>query len=776
MSRKKEKRKKKHTLRRILLGITLIILSGVLYICVKVCDLDAWHEFDAQKILDAGESLIIYDSDMQEICTLYNSQNRISIPLSQVPTHVQKAFISAEDARFYEHIGIDVIRIAGAAIADIKSGGYVQGASTITQQLIKLSHLSPNKTMQRKAEEAVLAYIMESKFTKDEILQMYLNYIYFGGGFYGIEAASRGYFGVSANELSVAQGATLAGILKSPSKYAPHLNYEASMGRRDVVLSLMHEYGYLSNSEYEEALSQDIVLNMQDAPQRSYFIDYAISQSCEILDIDSEELLNGGYRIYTSLDSKLQSKCDAIYADNRYFPSEDVQSALTVIDNETGYIKAMIGGRNQEYSANSYNRAVQIRRQPGSVIKPIIVYAPAIEYYGYTAATVIEDEPKSFGNYTPKNSGNKYYGNVTLRRAISGSLNIPAVTVLDDIGVENGKKFAQKLGIEFDSKDESLSLALGGFTYGVSPLQIAEAYAALKDGLYCDASAIICITDKNGNNLYTHNIKKSRVMSAQNAFILTDMLCSVAKEGTGRKLSDLDFDVACKTGTVSQSDKSNRDAWMAAYTNDYSVVVWMGYDSANDGSMESSVTGGSYPAVIVHEVLDYVHKTQKPQFSMPNGIVRIKLDKHSVESDSVAALATPFTPTASVFYEYFVTGTQPNQESVYWDMPAPPDDFVCVSCTDTTVTFNFTIKNDNALYMLYRQDAQNNIVCVGEFTGQTGEKITCQDTDFPPNALLQYYIVPVHKDLEFGGEKIHGPKSLPITIVTAGEKKTGTDG
>lgn len=759
----KKKKRKLHTVRKIVFGVLLIILSGVIFVGVKVLSLDAWHEFDPNKILGADESLIIYDSDMQEISTLYIRENRISIPLSDVPLIVQKAFISAEDARFYEHIGIDFIRIVGAAIEDIKSGGYVQGASTITQQLIKLSHLTGEKTMQRKAEEAVLAYLMEKQFTKDEILEMYLNYVYFGGGFYGIEAASRGYFGIHASELSAAQGAVLAGILKSPSAYAPHLNYDKSMKRHKTVLSLMHDYGYLSDSEYNEALSEEIVLDMKSASARSYYIDYAIESACETLNITTDELMRGGYRVYTALDCEIQGICDDIYANEEFFPEQNVQSAIAVVDTDTGLIDAMIGGRG-EYNAMAYNRASQIQRQPGSVIKPIIVYAPAIEYYGYTAATVINDAPRSFGNYTPKNSGEKYYGNVTLRRAITGSLNIPAVTVLDDIGVENGKRFAKKVGIKFDDKDMSLSLALGGFTYGVSPLQVANAYGALCDGMYTESSAIISITDKNGEVLYTHNIKKQRVMSDANAYILTNMLCSVAKDGTGHRLADLGFDVACKTGTVSVNDTSNRDAWIAAYTDELSVAVWMGYDSANDGTMQSSVTGGSYPALIVKELLSKVYAIDKPFFERPDGIVRVRLDSHSVEQDAISTLATPLTPADSSYYEYFAVGSEPTESSAYWAVPTAPLDFACTSCENDSATFEFTIENTNTVYCLYRQCGEKEEL-LKEFSGEKGEKASYTDSPLPKGKSIKYFIRPVHKELELDGTKVTGADSRIIEII-----------
>ena len=754
----KRRTRKKHSLRHLLLGLFLCCISGAAFFGIKVCGLDAWHEFDPGKILSADESLIIYDSDKNEICTLSKEQMRITIPLSDVPTAVQKAFISAEDARFYEHEGIDIIRVGGAIIKDIESGGYVQGASTITQQLIKLSHLSSEKTLQRKADEAILAFIMEKAYTKDEILEMYLNYVYFGGGFYGIEAASRGYFGISAKELSVSQGAMLAGILKSPSAYAPHLHYEASLGRRNTVLSLMREYGYITDAQCEEAKREEIVIAPKSRGERSTYTDYAMKEACSLLNITVDELLRGGYRIYTAQDTQIQSVCDEIYADDAFFPTGDVQSALALTDTETGEICAMEGGRG-DYVQAGYNRASDMRRQPGSCIKPVMVYAPAIEYYGYTAATVISDEPRSFGSYTPKNSGNKYYGSVTLRKAVKSSLNIPAVTVLDDIGIESGKAFCERIGIEFDEKDNSLSLALGGFTYGVSPLQLANAYGAVCDGFYTPATAIRMITDRHGSVLYSHRSQKTRVLSDENAFILTDILCSVTEEGTGHRLGGLDFDVASKTGTVAIDDDYNRDAWIAAYTQKHSVAVWIGYDSQKDGKMPSSVTGGSYPAEIVKALFSRMYETEKPYFEKPDGVVEVMLDAEATDADSVPVLAGLSTPKEYSVAEYFAKGTEPREYSTYRNIPLPPDDFLCTGCGRDFAIFTFTVRERNVFYELIRTDGTKETV-LDEYRGECGQVVICTDGN-APHASVQYFIRP-HKLIE--GERLSGADSARVTV------------
>ena len=332
-------------MRRWLLALFLLFGAAGAFGAAWLLQLDAWHELDMSKILDVQKSLILYDAEGEEITTLHTQEDRIWISIKEIPLMVRYAFIAAEDARFYDHFGVDIIRIFGAAWADLKAGEYVQGASTISQQLIKLTHLTDEKVMERKIDEAVLAYQLEKRYDKDEILEMYLNYVYFGGGYYGIEAAARGYFGVHASELTVAQAAQLAGILKSPSRYAPHLNMEASIGRRNLVLSLMKEYGYLDETACAEAMAEPVALRHgQNQEKRGYYVDLVLTESCELLGVEMDELLSGGYRIYTAMDSDLQAACERLFADDANFPAagvEGVEGALVVVDVRTGGVAAL---------------------------------------------------------------------------------------------------------------------------------------------------------------------------------------------------------------------------------------------------------------------------------------------------------------------------------------------------------------------------------------------------------------------------------------------------
>ncbi|MEL7608559.1 MAG: PBP1A family penicillin-binding protein [Bacillota bacterium] len=741
-------------------------LAFVLFGAAYIFRLDAWSSFDPDKILKSDQTLIVYDKDAKEYTTLSGVEDRIWVSLADIPDIVEKAFISAEDARFYDHIGVDFVRILGAAWNDIKEGSYVQGASTISQQLAKLSHLTAEKQIQRKLEEAVLAYQMEQQFTKDQILEMYLNYVYFGGGYYGVEAAARGYFGVHASDLTVAQGAMLAGILKGPSHYAPHIDLDASIARRNLVLSLMQKYGYLSEGECQKASAETVnIVHGKVEKKRGYYVDLALSSACKTLNISMDQLLTGGYRIYTAMDSDLQQYCESLFEQENAFPAKDVEGAIVVVDSRTAGVAALVGGRESKV-ANGFNRAVAIKRQPGSIIKPILVYAPALESFGYTAASMLLDEETSFGSYKPNNFGEDYNGWVTLREAVTRSLNVPAVKVFSSMGVESGKLFAERLGIRFDESDDGLALALGGFTYGVSPYQIAGAYACFAaGGIYKEPSVITRITDAAGNTLYEQKDKGQRVMSAENAYILTSMLESVVEEGTGHRLGELSIPLAGKTGTVGVS-AGNRDAWMAAYNPEYAAAVWMGYDTSTGGkALDKSVTGGTYPALMLKSIFERLYmEREAPDFAMPEGVEEVRLDRYMLENEHKAALVSALTPADSVVVEVFKKGTAPTEQSGYWMVPTPPTDLSVVPYFDGKAYITFTPENAYAIYRLYRETQDGVSKMVEEFTGSL-DQVSYHDSEAEYGIEYAYYVVPYHPTLRIDGRQVVGAASQKVRFL-----------
>lgn len=742
-------------LKILLLVVTAAAVLFLLCGAVKTLGMDRWVDFDVYRITGCDRTSIIYDGQSDVVTRLHGVQDRTWVSISELQPSTVYAFISAEDARFFEHEGVDVIRIAGAIVADIKAGSYVQGASTISQQLIKLSHLTSEKTISRKAEEAALAYEMERQYSKEDILEMYLNYVYFGGGYYGIEAAAEGYFGVHASDLTLDQSAMLAGILKSPSGYAPHINYAASINRRNNILRLMQDYGYITDDEKKQAAAKrPTILHDKNEEYSGYYTDAVTKSAAALMGITVDELIRGGYSIYSAMDSDIQHYCEEMFKNGELFPAEDSEAAIVVLEPSTGMVVAMVGGRS--YTGGiSFNRATDIRRQPGSVIKPVIAYAPAFEYLNYTAADMILDEETTFADYTPSNYGNKYYGWVTVREAVTKSLNVPAVKTLSAVGVYRAKDFAKRCGIEFDDKDDSLALALGGFTYGVSPLQIAGAYSCFASGgIYNTPTLIKKITDRNGLTVYEYRQDSRRVMSEANAYILTSMLKSVVTEGTGHRLNTLDIPIAGKTGTVGLAN-GNRDAWMAGYTPEYTAVVWQGYDSDRLGLLPSSATGGTYPALMLYELFNHIYPDGRSgDFEKPESVKQYSIDAKTLKKQHKVVLANAMTPQSSRVTEYFTEETAPEDVSGYWAVPGSAQNLLAVR-EEGGVMVSFDCPDDFGMYTLWRSEAGKAEKPLMTWNGREGH-IEYIDAAVKPGKGYRYRVTVKHEELLIGDEPVEG--------------------
>ena len=738
-------------LKILLLAVTAAAVLFLLCGAVKTLGMDRWVDFDVYRITGCDRTSIIYDGQSDVVTRLHGVQDRTWVSISELQPSTVYAFISAEDARFFEHEGVDVIRIAGAIVADIKAGSYVQGASTISQQLIKLSHLTSEKTISRKAEEAALAYEMERQYSKEDILEMYLNYVYFGGGYYGIEAAAEGYFGVHASDLTLDQSAMLAGILKSPSGYAPHINYAASINRRNNILRLMRDYGYITDDEKKQASARrPTILHDKREEYSGYYTDAVTKSAAALMGITVDELIRGGYNIYSAMDSDIQHYCEEMFKNGELFPAEDSEAAIVVLEPSTGMVVAMVGGRS--YTGGiSFNRATDIRRQPGSVIKPVIAYAPAFEYLNYTAADMILDEETTFADYTPSNYGNKYYGWVTVREAVTKSLNVPAVKTLSEVGVERAKDFAKRCGIE----DDSLALALGGFTYGVSPLQIAGAYSCFASGgIYNTPTLIKKITDRNGLTVYEYRQDSRRVMSEANAYILTSMLKSVVTEGTGHRLNTLDIPIAGKTGTVGLAN-GNRDAWMAGYTPEYTAVVWQGYDSDRLGLLPSSATGGTYPALMLYELFNHIYPDGRSgDFEKPESVKQYSIDAKTLKKQHKVVLANAMTPQSSRVTEYFTEETAPEDVSGYWAVPGSAQNLLAVR-EEGGVMVSFDCPDDFGMYTLWRSEAGKAEKPLMTWNGREGH-IEYIDAAVKPGKGYRYRVTVKHEELLIGDEPVEG--------------------
>ncbi|EAX48253.1 penicillin-binding protein, 1A family [Thermosinus carboxydivorans Nor1] len=603
----------------------------------------------------------VFDSNGKLIATIHSVENRLPVSINKIPKDLQNAFIAAEDARFYQHIGIDPRGILRAIWANITDRGVSEGGSTITQQLAKNALLSQERTLKRKIQEAVLALQIERQYSKTEILEMYLNQIYFGQGAYGVQAAAQVYFGKNVENLSLAECAMLAGIPKSPNYYSPANNFKAAKERQLTVLNQMVKYGYIDEATEEKAKKEEIKLaspSAKDRPTASYFVDYVVQQLIDKYGADA--VYKDGLKIYTSLDLDMQQAAERAMAQlpTAYTDKNGIkqpQGALVAIDPHTGYIKAMVGGRGND----QFNRAIMAERQPGSAFKPF-VYLAALEN-GFTAASIIDDSPISFGNWSPVNYDGKFHGPVSLRTALEQSLNVVAVKLAHQVGVDKPLYYAQQMGISTlvlhgNPNDRNLAMALGGLTRGVTPLEIASAYGVLANrGIRVEPVAIIKVVDRNGKVLEQHTHREKIVINERTAYLLTDMLRGVITHGTGTR-ANIGRPAAGKTGTTSDY----KDAWFVGYTPDLVAAVWLGYD--NDGYLEG-ITGGSIPASIWRTFMSSaLAKYPVRDFVTPQGIVVA-----TISTKDGLLVTDPNNKESRK--EIFIEGTQPTQPSQATNKP-----------------------------------------------------------------------------------------------------------
>lgn len=715
---KRDGRNSRKNRRLLLLLVPVLLLAALAGTAVGlVADALRTLPVVAGKAPAAQLSSRIYDKDGHEVTKIYDTENRIAIDIDKVPKHVQDAFIAVEDRNFWRHFGLDIKGIARAVYNDLRNRP-LQGASTITQQLARNAFpIGNERSLRRKLQEAILALELERRYTKKEILEMYLNRILFGRDAYGIEAAARTYFNKPAEKLTLAEGALLAGLPQAPNDYEPIGHPERAVKRRNLVLSLMAENGFITAEEAEKARQEPLKLNPGEQKWRSaqypapHFVDYVLAHLLK--KYPPELVYQGGLKIYTTLDRRIQEAAEKAVQKHldKEFPLEKdkdaPQAALVVIDPWTGYLRAIVGGRDHkrvlELNRAWYNPDANCCvRQPGSAFKPLAVYAPALATKKHTAASVWDDSLKSYKNWQPKNYDRKYRGLTTMREAVRRSANTVAVRVLENIGPAAGVAFAQKLGIttlvtDGSANDLNLATALGGLTRGVSVMEMAQAYAAFANGgQRVEPLAILRVVDASGNVLEENKPHLERAMSPEVAYIMADMLRSVVEPqpnggwienwGTGKEALVPNWPTAGKTGTTSD----NKDVWFVGFTPKYAAAVWIGRDNPKKAaSLPASISGGGkHPARIFRDTMVAAHKGLQPEgFLKPRGIVTRTV---SVKSGK---LAGPDTPPEWARREIFIAGTEPKtlddafvQAVVCAEQPDVLFDAAC-GCTAVTRTF-----------------------------------------------------------------------------------------
>ena len=539
-----------------------------------------------------SQSTIIYDKDEDPASKI--SANRMEgVSIDKMPEDLKNAIVAIEDHRFYEHKGFDIRGIASAFFKNILSGRITAGGSTLTQQLTKNALLSPERTYKRKLEEVFLAIEIEKQYKKDEILEMYLNQVYFGNGSWGVQNASRKYFGKDVQYLTLSESALLAGVVNRPTALNPYKNMEGAVERRNLVLKQMKKYGMITEEEYNQATQETMVLKDKGGdPLRGkypYYTDAVINEAINKFGLTQDELLTRGYKIYTQMDQNLQSSLEKVIARNDLFPQSSdgvlVQAGSVLLDPQSGGVRALVGGRG-EHTFRAYNRATQLTsRQPGSLMKPLAVYTPALEE-GYAPDSMLKDEQMTFGDYSPKNYNGQYLGEVPMYKALEDSINMPAVWLLNEIGVGKGADAVQRFGLPIAKEDKSLALALGGTVTGYSPKQLAEAFSAFpNNGKRVESHIITKIIGPTGNVVAENSPKTYKVTDKKTAAKMTSMLLNVTETGTGRGARLPGYQIAGKTGSTqlpyADIPNGTHDQWFVGYTPNLVGSVWIGYDNTD---------------------------------------------------------------------------------------------------------------------------------------------------------------------------------------------------
>lgn len=600
----------------LLTALMILVGLGIGFYFMKSADVETLKQ-------GLSQSTIIYDREGEKASKL--SVNRTdSVSIEKVPDHLQEAIIAVEDNRFYKHGGFDVKGIFRALFTNIMAGARVQGASTITQQLTKNALLSPEKTYRRKIEELFLAIEIENVYKKDEILEMYLNTSYFGNGAWGVQTASKKYFGKDVSELTLAESSMLAGMVKAPARYNPIDHMDNALERREIVLNQMVKYGYLAKAQAEETASTNVVLkDTSGDPLKGKFAHYAdavINEAITRYGLTQEDLLAQGYNIYTALDQDVQEGLEEVYENSSVFPETagggDSQSAAVLMDPETGGVLAVVGRRG-EHVFRGFSFATQMKKSPGSTIKPLAVYTPALEE-GFKPTDMLVDEKMSFGEgegaYSPSNFGDVYEGELPMYRAIEKSANVPAVWLLDQIGLSKGVNALERFGMK--AEDAKLGLALGDITPGVSPLQMAEAYSTFSNsGVRKEAFFIQKIIGPEGEVSPEWSPQETKVTSKEVADEITSMLLGVVERGTGKRAQVEGVEIAGKTGSTQvpiEGIDGTEDQWFVGYTPNLVGAVWVGVEEVSQTNyLTSNSSDGAVPLFgeIVEEIAPFIGQT-----------------------------------------------------------------------------------------------------------------------------------------------------------------------
>lgn len=719
-------------------GITkYITLSAVFLILMGFCLFNFGFlsnftnvKFDKNKLNYENTEISVFNNNNNLIRSNIKQKN---INAEEIPKNIIDAFISIEDKNFYKHNGINYKRMVASTLKNIKSKSLKEGASTISQQVIKNTHLTNEKTLKRKLNEILLTQKLEKNLSKDEIITSYLNAIYFGGGAFGINNASQRYFSKDAKELTIAEGATLAGIIKSPSKYSPITHPEECVKRRNVVLREMLKDNKISKEEYDKAKDSKLNLNLnRNCLGNNSYYSASINEACKILKLSEKDLMLKEYKIYTYQNDMLQKIADEeINNSHEYCKQDDSNCLILSMDNKTGGINA--------FSGKSDYDLLSLSRQPGSVFKPIISYAPALEYNIINPLTPILDEKINIDGYEPKNYNNVYHGWTSSKDCLAKSLNIPSVKLLNYVGIDKAKNIANKLNINFEATDNGYALALGGMTKGVKIKDLTNCYQCFaNNGRYIESGFVKEIKTKDGKTIYKHDEVGKQVIKDSTAYLLNDMLKESVKSGTCKKLNIASYKNICaKTGTVgvNNKQKENSDVWSLSYTPQNTLCVWFG-STDNKNLLPKNITGANTPTFMAQSFYSKA-KLNKENFVKPDSVIEVDINALEYSNNQKIMLASSLTPDRYKIKVPFSLGNEPKETSNIFD--EIEDILIGVTKSDEN-TVEIKFKANNYIdYEIMRKDDDNEVLLTT--IKNKNENILFCDNTLKQGNLYTYYVL-----------------------------------
>lgn len=686
-----------------MLGVIGAVAGGVvLYSYVKSAP-----DFDPAELVDPVPSKF-YDANNKLLAEV-GAEKRILIEYKDIPELLEDTVLAVEDARFYEHKGVDWIRTVGAVWSNIRNGSS-QGGSTITQQIVKLSFLEPEKAIKRKVQEWYIAYQFEKNYSKEQILTIYLNKIYYGNNAYGIAQASKTYFNKKLKDLTPLEISLLVGLPQSPTNYDPYKDENGvTTKRRDTILYVMRQKNLISDAEYEEYINTPVADMLVKQKKSSSPYNAVIEMAMKEIEtqIPDAHVSGDGYKIYLTIDRDLQKYANEILKGNIVqFPTKQLQTGFVLQDTKTGGILAIGNGRNRK--AGDFNFATQIQNQPGSAMKPLLDYGPAIEYLKWSTAQTLVDEPYKYSDGTPINNWDRSYkGTMTAREALADSRNIPALKTFQAVGADKAKEFAANLGIEFKEGPYE-SYSIGGFN-GLSPVQMAGAYAAFgNQGVYNAPHIVTKVITQNEEEISLVPEPK-QAMSPQTAYMVTDMMRTVVHSGTGTGANISWLDVAGKTGSTNFDDETMakygmhsgngslaKDVWFSGITPEFSMAVWVGHEKISAETYISTPAEHQVSRNIFKEMVSYAAKgKENTKFTKPSGVVSVTIEKGS----DPLALPSEATPDNMKSTELFWAGTEPTEVSSTFK---PAEDI-----TNLDITYDEITKRATLTWDYSKEDTRN---------------------------------------------------------------------